>query len=77
MRGTARDTTVLTLRERHVRIHDARIATFGERAEDFFQITDQNDRPLAAEAEQALLQALKARLDPASTGIAKEHHART
>lgn len=67
----------LVLRERRVRVHDARIATFGERAEDFFQITDQNDRPLTAEAEQALLQALKTRLDPNAAGIAKEHHAST
>lgn len=67
----------LALRERRVRIHDARIATFGERAEDFFQITDQNDRPLVPEAEQALLQALRERLDPNAAGIAKEHHAST
>jgi len=66
----------LALREHRIRIHDARIATFGERAEDFFQITDQNDRPLGADAEQALLQALQARLTP-DAGIAKEHHAST
>ncbi len=67
----------LALRERRVRVHDARIATFGERAEDFFQITDQNDRPLEPDAGQALLQALTERLDPNAAGIAKEHHAST
>lgn len=30
-----------------VRLHNAKIATFGERAEDIFYITDQQDRPLA------------------------------
>ena len=29
-----------------VRVHDARIATFGERAEDVFRITDEQDRPI-------------------------------
>ena len=29
-----------------VRVHDARIATFGERAEDFFLLSDEHDRPL-------------------------------
>ena len=66
----------LALREQQVRVHDARIATFGERAEDFFQITDQNDRPLPAAAEQALLKALQARLDIAG-GNPKESHAST
>lgn len=65
----------LALREQQIRIHDARIATFGERAEDFFQITDQNDRPLSVEAEQALLQALSARLDAAAGLTPKENHA--
>ncbi|HEX7339545.1 MAG TPA: [protein-PII] uridylyltransferase [Rhodanobacteraceae bacterium] len=32
--------------EAGVRVHDARIATFGERVEDFFQVTDANDQPL-------------------------------
>ncbi|KFA17682.1 protein-PII uridylyltransferase, partial [Xanthomonas vasicola pv. musacearum NCPPB 4394] len=32
------------LRIQHLRVHDARIATFGERAEDQFQITDEHDR---------------------------------
>jgi [protein-PII] uridylyltransferase len=64
-------------RERRVRVHDARIATFGERAEDFFQITDQHDRPLTPDAEAALQQALSARLNMAQPAPApKENHAR-
>jgi [protein-PII] uridylyltransferase len=52
------------LRSRRLRVHDARIATFGERAEDVFQITDERDQPLAAEQQQqALRDALLACLD--------------
>jgi [protein-PII] uridylyltransferase len=50
-----------TLRDAHVRVHDARIATFGERAEDFFVISDESDRPLSDEAQQALRAALEER----------------
>ncbi len=48
-----------------VRVHDARIATFGERAEDFFQLTDRHNHPLDAAHQQRLLHALLARLGPA------------
>ncbi len=34
------------LREHRLRVHDARIATFGERAEDLFLISDEGDRAL-------------------------------
>ena len=34
------------LRTHGLRVHDARIATFGERVEDFFLLTDESDRPL-------------------------------
>jgi [protein-PII] uridylyltransferase len=44
-------------------VHDARIATFGERVEDFFQLTDESDRPLAEARSQALRTALLAALD--------------
>jgi [protein-PII] uridylyltransferase len=51
------------LRAHRVRVHDARIATFGERAEDVFRITDEQDRPLSAAPKQALHDALVARID--------------
>ncbi len=51
------------LRQQHLRVHDARIATFGERAEDVFQITDQRDQPLDETQQQALRAALLACLD--------------
>ncbi|MFO7340305.1 MAG: [protein-PII] uridylyltransferase [Lysobacteraceae bacterium] len=54
------------LRACRLRVHDARIATFGERAEDVFQITDENDRPLDEAAQEALRAALRERLDPDS-----------
>ena len=50
------------LRAQRLRVHDARIATFGERAEDLLQITDEADRPLSAPAQEALREALHARL---------------
>jgi len=52
------------LRSQHLRVHDARIATFGERAEDQFQITDEHDQPLPDTSRQALRDALAACLDP-------------
>ncbi len=42
----------------NIRVHDARIATFGERVEDFFLITDQSNRPLDVPAQEALREAL-------------------
>ena len=49
------------LRGHHVRVHDARIATFGERAEDFFLLSDESDRPLQdSDTLQALRDALAA-----------------
>ncbi|MDQ3618335.1 MAG: [protein-PII] uridylyltransferase [Pseudomonadota bacterium] len=56
-----------TLRNQQMRVHDARIATFGERAEDVFQITatdsDGNNRPLDEPQQQALREALLACLE--------------
>ena len=52
------------LRDSRLRVHDARIATFGERAEDLFQITDEHDQPLDAAAQEALRVQLRARLEP-------------
>jgi [protein-PII] uridylyltransferase len=52
------------LRQHRLRVHDARIATFGERAEDVFQITDERDRALDdPQQQQALRAALLACLD--------------
>ncbi len=51
------------LRDQSLRVHDARIATFGERAEDFFVISDAADRALDAAGQQALRDALVARID--------------
>jgi [protein-PII] uridylyltransferase len=48
-----------------VRVHDARIATFGERVEDFFQLTDRHNAPLDAGLQERLLQALQERIGPA------------
>jgi [protein-PII] uridylyltransferase len=50
--------------EAQVRVHDARIATFGERVEDFFQLTDRSDAPLDEAQQERLRQALLARLGP-------------
>jgi [protein-PII] uridylyltransferase len=48
-----------------VRVHDARIATFGERVEDFFQLTDHHDAPLDTDRQTRLLHALLERIGPA------------
>jgi [protein-PII] uridylyltransferase len=53
------------MRETGVRVHDARIATFGERVEDFFQLTDRHDAPLDERLQQRLLQAIMQRIGPA------------
>jgi [protein-PII] uridylyltransferase len=50
------------LAEAQVRVHDARIATFGERVEDFFQITDRQDMPLSNERRNILREALLRRI---------------
>ena len=52
-------------RECGVRVHDARIATFGERVEDFFLISDENDAALDVPAQARLREALVQRLDQA------------
>lgn len=44
--------------EAQVRVHDARIATFGERVEDFFLLSDRHDRPLDAARQERLRRAL-------------------
>jgi [protein-PII] uridylyltransferase len=54
------------LRQQRIRVHDARIATFGERAEDLFLIADADDRPLDDACSTALREALRAALDAGS-----------
>ena len=54
------------LRVQRLRVHDARIATFGERAEDVFQITDERDQPLDPQQLQALRDALLACIEGGS-----------
>ena len=51
------------LRGQRLRVHDARIATFGERVEDVFRITDERNRPLDDARCEALEEALLATLD--------------
>ena len=51
------------LREQHLRVHDARIATFGERAEDLLLVSDEHNQPLSPERCDALRAALLAALD--------------
>ena len=43
------------LREHDLRVHDARIATYGERVEDIFQISDEADHAIVDEARLAAL----------------------
>ena len=61
-------------RECGLRVHDARIATFGERVEDFFLISDEHDRPLDAAAQQFLREALSGLLDSRSAAASRATH---
>ncbi|WDS37323.1 [protein-PII] uridylyltransferase [Pseudoxanthomonas sp.] len=54
------------LRLQRLRVHDARIATFGERAEDVFHLSDEADQPLTDDKREALREALRARLEAAA-----------
>ncbi|QCU72503.1 [protein-PII] uridylyltransferase [Luteimonas yindakuii] len=51
------------LRSQRMRVHDARIATFGERVEDVFRLSDHHNNPLGEPARDALREALLATLD--------------
>ena len=51
------------LREHRLRVHDARIATFGERVEDFFLLSDEQDAPLGGAQCDTLRAALLAALE--------------
>jgi len=61
-------------REAQVRVHDARIATFGERAEDFFILTDENDRALSESAREALREILLRSLGGAENSLQEIPH---
>jgi [protein-PII] uridylyltransferase len=64
----------LAMREARVRVHDARIATFGERVEDFFEISDEDDR-VPSTAIQAKLHDLLLRRLGGATESTKEPNA--
>jgi [protein-PII] uridylyltransferase len=56
------------LRSNGLRVHDARIATFGERVEDIFLLSDQADRAIGEpESLQAMRSALIACLEGDTT----------
>jgi len=61
-----------------VRVHGARIATFGERAEDVFELAGSDDRALGDEACTALAMSLRERLlppgEPAKPSASRENH---
>lgn len=52
-----------SFRECDLRVHDARIATFGERAEDFFELTGSNLERLDSAQQERLLATLRERLE--------------
>ena len=56
------------LMEQHLQLHDAKIMTVGERAEDVFYITDFEQRPLTADAAQTLREKLTLALDRRRVG---------
>ena len=51
------------LRQRRLRVHDARIATFGAKVEDIFLLSDERDLAIDAQALDELRAAIVARVD--------------
>jgi [protein-PII] uridylyltransferase len=49
--------------EMKAQVHNARIATFGERVEDTFLISNEQGQPLSREAREALVEALKRNIE--------------
>ena len=49
--------------QENVDLHGAKIVTVGERAEDVFYVTDENNRPLDEAAQERLREALMRALD--------------
>ena len=64
-----------TFRSLGVRVHDARIATFGERVEDFFRISDESDQLLDEAGQETLRTALLEQLDLRQSDQQKVMHA--
>jgi [protein-PII] uridylyltransferase len=61
------------LRRRGLRVHDARIATFGEKVEDIFLLTDRRDRAIGDQAQlDELREAIVACVDGENTNGPKE-----
>ncbi|WP_201558530.1 [protein-PII] uridylyltransferase [Psychrobacter sp. 72-O-c] len=54
--------------QQKIEVHAARITTLGERAEDMFTISDQDDKPLSADKLETLQAALRASLNIRSDG---------
>ncbi len=52
----------LSFFEHDVRVHSARIATFGERVEDFFSLSDADGRALSAAKSEQLMASIRAKL---------------
>ena len=52
-----------TLADARIRIRNAKIATFGERAEDVFHLTDEHNRPLADERIHGVYHRVRSALD--------------
>lgn len=48
----------LTLLQQHIRLHDARIATYGEQVRDIFLLSDYEDKPLRKQQREQLRKAL-------------------
>ncbi len=62
-------------REARVRVNDARIATFGDRVEDFFILTDQRDAALSDTARERLRAVLLRSLGVADSTTRENQHA--
>ena len=52
-----------TLADARVRIRNAKIATFGERAEDVFYVTDEHNRPLADDRIAGVYRSVRSALE--------------
>ncbi|MBS0383121.1 MAG: [protein-PII] uridylyltransferase [Proteobacteria bacterium] len=55
-----------------VRVRDARIATFGDQVEDFFELSDRHDAPFDRALQESLREALQRRLAPGSMSDSQE-----